>query len=165
MFLIDCPFCGSRDQREFSCGGEAHIARPPRPASLSDDEWADYLFMRKNPKGVQYERWMHAHGCRRWFNVARNTATDRILAVYRMGEPAPALDGQAPPTPCGEPAVGSGNLALGQGTPAAAKPRVATRPGAPAKPKSAPKPRTSAKPRATARPKSKRPAKAEETTS
>ena len=25
------------------------------------------LFMRKNIKGVQFERWNHAHGCRKWF--------------------------------------------------------------------------------------------------
>ncbi len=112
MLLIACPWCGPRDQREFSCGGEAHIVRPRLPSSLSDDEWADYVFMRKNPKGLHHERWSHAHGCRRWFNLARNTATDEILAVYRLGEPPPAIDGQGPPTPCGEPAVGSGNVAV-----------------------------------------------------
>jgi heterotetrameric sarcosine oxidase delta subunit len=45
--------------------------------------------MRKNPKGTQYERWNHARGCRRWFNVARDTVTHRILKVYKMGEPQP----------------------------------------------------------------------------
>ena len=25
MFIINCPYCGERDQTEFSCGGEAHI--------------------------------------------------------------------------------------------------------------------------------------------
>ena len=47
MFLINCPFCGERDQSEFSSGGEAHIVRPKQPTELSDDEWAEYLFMRK----------------------------------------------------------------------------------------------------------------------
>ena len=50
MLLIDCPYCGTRDQSEFSYGGEAHIVRPLKPDSLSDEEWADYLFMRTNPK-------------------------------------------------------------------------------------------------------------------
>ena len=44
--------------------------------------------MRKNPKGVHYERWMHAKGCRRYFNVARDTVTHEIYAVYEMGQPA-----------------------------------------------------------------------------
>jgi heterotetrameric sarcosine oxidase delta subunit len=88
--LISCPHCGPRDEIEFSCGGEAHIARPASSEAMSDAEWADYLFMRKNPKGVHYERWNHARGCRRWFNVARHTVTHEILAVYRMGEQPPA---------------------------------------------------------------------------
>ena len=54
MFLINCPFCGEREQSEFKAGGEAHIVRPKQPTELSDDEWAEYLFMRKNVKGVQF---------------------------------------------------------------------------------------------------------------
>jgi sarcosine oxidase subunit beta len=116
LFLIACPWCGPREQREFRCGGQAHIVRPARPADLGDEAWADFLFMRDNVKGIHAERWVHIHGCRRWFNVLRNTATDTILAVYEMGQarPAPpAPDAAAiPATPCGEPAVGSGNRAL-----------------------------------------------------
>ena len=89
MLLITCPYCGPRDESEFSCGGEAHIARPTDSMALSDAEWADYLFMRKNPKGLHYERWNHARGCRRWFNVARNTVSHEIAAVYAMCEPPP----------------------------------------------------------------------------
>ena len=91
MLLITCPYCGPREESEFSCGGEAHIARPADSMSLSDAEWADYLFMRKNPKGVHYERWNHARGCRRWFNVARDTVSHRIYAIYPMGEPPPPV--------------------------------------------------------------------------
>ncbi len=47
MFIINCPYCGERDQQEFKAGGEAHIERPKQPTELSDDEWAEYLFMRK----------------------------------------------------------------------------------------------------------------------
>jgi heterotetrameric sarcosine oxidase delta subunit len=93
MLHISCPFCGPREEIEFSYGGEGHIARPAEPDQLSDAEWADYLFMRKNPKGVHYERWNHTRGCRRWFNAARHTVTHEILAVYRMGEKPPAAKG------------------------------------------------------------------------
>ena len=51
MLLINCPYCGEREQEEFSCGGEAHIERPKNPPELSDDQWADYLFLRQNIKG------------------------------------------------------------------------------------------------------------------
>ena len=93
MLLIDCPWCGPRDEHEFSHGGEAHIARPVDPDALSDEEWSDYLFMRSNTKGVYAERWVHAHGCRRWFNVRRHTVSHEILAVYQVGE-KPAGEGQ-----------------------------------------------------------------------
>ena len=104
MFLIKCPYCGERDQAEFSCGGEAHIARPKNPPDLTDDQWAEYLFLRKNEKGI------HAYGCRQWFNLARNTATDEILAIYKMGAKSPKLKANIPSTPSGEPSIGSGNL-------------------------------------------------------
>jgi len=42
--------------------------------------------MRKNIKGLQYERWNHSHGCRRWFNMSRDTSNDKIHSVYKMGE-------------------------------------------------------------------------------
>jgi len=90
MLLIPCPWCGPRNEAEFHYGGEAHIARPPHPDALDDPAWADYLFMRSNPKGPFAERWVHNAGCRRWFHVVRDTATHRILAVYKIGEPPPS---------------------------------------------------------------------------
>ena len=89
MLRIPCPWCGVRDETEFNYGGQAHIARPEDPDALTDAEWADFLFMRDNPKGEFAERWMHAAGCGRWFNMRRHTVTHEILAVYRMGETPP----------------------------------------------------------------------------
>jgi heterotetrameric sarcosine oxidase delta subunit len=93
MLLIPCPWCGPRDETEFHYGGEAHITRPADPDALDDSAWAEYLFMRNNPKGPFAERWVHNAGCRRWFNLLRDTATHRILAVYRIGDPPPAQSG------------------------------------------------------------------------
>ncbi len=89
MMRIECPWCGGRDETEFHYGGEAHIARPQDPDALSDEAWADYLFMRANPRGVHAERWMHAQGCRRWFNALRHTVSHEVAAVYPMGAPRP----------------------------------------------------------------------------
>ena len=94
MMLIPCPWCGPRDEVEFRYGGEAHIVRPLDPAALDDAAWADYLHMRANPKGALAERWLHWAGCRRWFNLLRDTASHRILAVYRIGESPPAISRQ-----------------------------------------------------------------------
>jgi len=89
MLQIPCPWCGTRDETEFRFGGEAHVERPG--IDVSDAEWADYLFNRENPKGLHYERWFHTFGCRQWFNVARDTVTHEIHAVYKMGEAKPDL--------------------------------------------------------------------------
>lgn len=112
MFVIKCPYCGERDQTEFTCGGEAHIARPKDSESMSDEEWAEFVFLRTNPKGVFAERWNHTHGCRKWFNALRNTATDEMLAVYEMGTKPPEVEANVPATPCGEARIGSGNDAV-----------------------------------------------------
>ncbi len=94
MLQINCPCCGPRDESEFSYGGEAHIVRPKEPETLSDAEWADYLFMRSNTKGKYREQWCHSAGCRRWFNVERDTVSYEIQSVYRIGEsPAGARRG------------------------------------------------------------------------
>ena len=84
MLLIECPWCGNRAETEFSYGGEAGIVRPPDPDALSDEEWADYLFFRANPRGAHRELWNHAHGCRRWFGVVRDTVTYRIERSYEL---------------------------------------------------------------------------------
>ena len=44
-----------------------------------------------------------------WFNAVRNTATDEILAVYKIGAPRPDVATELPATPSGEPPIGSGN--------------------------------------------------------
>ena len=85
MLQIKCPNCGYRDEIEFSCGGEAHISRPDYSISLTDKEWSEYLFLRSNPKGIFLERWVHSHGCRRWFNLVRDTVTNEIFEIYLIG--------------------------------------------------------------------------------
>ncbi len=78
MLLIRCPHCGERPEIEFRNAGEAHVVRPVDPARVSDAEWAAYLYVRTNPRGVIGERWRHVHGCGRFFNARRHTVTDRF---------------------------------------------------------------------------------------
>ena len=93
MLNIECPWCGFRSESEFRCGGESHIVRPGPHTAVDDDTWADYLFYRNNPRGIQYERWLHVHGCAQWFNVARDTVTHEIKAVYKITDPMPTFEG------------------------------------------------------------------------
>jgi heterotetrameric sarcosine oxidase delta subunit len=48
--------------------------------------WADRLWHRDNPRGLVRERWWHAHGCRLWLTVERDTTTNVIHSA--RGEPA-----------------------------------------------------------------------------
>ena len=89
MLLIHCPYCGERPEIEFSYGGQAHLARPLMPATLSDEEWGAYLYRRKNPCGLHAERWRHLRGCGRFFNALRDTTNDRFAATYKVGESPP----------------------------------------------------------------------------
>lgn len=86
MLLITCPYCGPRAEIEFHYGGEAHIPRPKSPDRLSDEAWADFLFLATNPKGLFRERWMHSAGCRKWFNMMRDTVSHEIIGTYKVGE-------------------------------------------------------------------------------
>ncbi len=88
MLLIQCPWCGVRDEVEFLAGGEAGRIRPLEPSSTSDREWGDFLFMRRNAKGQQLERWYHRSGCRRWFAAERDTASHVIAQTFELASAA-----------------------------------------------------------------------------
>ena len=126
MLLIACPYCQeARSEEEFSYAGEAHRARPASPETLSDAEWADYLHFRSNPLGPHREMWVHTAGCRRYFNVLRDTATYEILATYKMGAPAPGREGILPSPPAHAP--GREGILPSAGTPAPEPPDEAGR--------------------------------------
>ena len=50
MLNIKCPYCGFRDESEFSCGGEAHIIRPGYEIKLTDEEWMEE---QRDPRAVK----------------------------------------------------------------------------------------------------------------
>ncbi|WP_456696267.1 sarcosine oxidase subunit delta [Aeromicrobium sp. P5_D10] len=96
MLLLSCPWCGPRDETEYHYGGQAHVDYPKDPDELTDAEWSQYLFFRDNPQGPFAERWSHSGGCRRWFNVVRDTATYEVLSVYTGSmPPAPTREDSA----------------------------------------------------------------------
>ena len=82
MLQITCPWCGPREELEFRHGGEG----APLPPQATDAEWAGVLYYRTNPAGAHTERWVHAHGCRQWFHVVRDTLTHDISETRRLDE-------------------------------------------------------------------------------
>jgi sarcosine oxidase subunit delta len=92
VLTLTCPCCGvAADETELAAGGEAHLKRFGPGAT--DDDFEGYLFLRKNPKGVHFERWRHAYGCGKWFLAARDTATLEVFGTYpaQSKEPPRAL--------------------------------------------------------------------------
>ena len=82
-FLLTCPNCGPRSAYEFRFGGEYN----PRPSGpVSDAEWTDYVYLRRNVCGEQVEWWFHRLGCESWFIATRDTRTNEVISVHT--EPA-----------------------------------------------------------------------------
>jgi sarcosine oxidase subunit delta len=81
MLTFTCPHCGVQaEETELSPGGEAHLKRFG-PGS-SDADYEAYMFNRKNPRGVHFERWRHSYGCGKWFIAARCTVTLEVFGTY-----------------------------------------------------------------------------------
>ena len=90
MLLIYCPYCEmDRPELEFRYAGEAHVVRAADPDTVPDAAWEQFLYLRRNPKGLHAERWRHTNGCGRFFNCVRDTLTDKISVTYKAGEPRP----------------------------------------------------------------------------
>ena len=78
-----------RDEKQREAGRATAVEATP--GDLLGEEWAAFLFLRKNVKGPHAERWRHIHGCARFFNAVRDTVTDKFLMTYKAGEPKPEL--------------------------------------------------------------------------
>lgn len=82
---INCPFCGSRDLREFTFRGDAEAVRsewsdaPAGPDAVHAE--ADRVYLRDNPAGRHRGLWYHAAGCRSWLVIERHTRTHEIFSV------------------------------------------------------------------------------------
>ena len=84
---IACPYCGPRENGEFSYLGDA---KPQRPALAAGEEaMFDYVFLRDNVAGEMQELWYHGGGCRAWLKVDAQHADARDFGG-RGQRPAPA---------------------------------------------------------------------------
>ncbi|MGA7325956.1 MAG: sarcosine oxidase subunit delta [Rhodomicrobium sp.] len=77
---IHCPYCGEREQGEFSYLGDASKIRPAD--SLGDPAaMHDYVYLRENKAGRMNELWYHGGGCHAWLIVTRDSVTHDIFGV------------------------------------------------------------------------------------
>jgi sarcosine oxidase subunit delta len=92
---IKCPCCGERGLDEFLYYGDATVRRPDpaQPSALQD--FIEYTYQRRNPRGPHQELWYHSAGCHSWLVVERNTATHAISSVQFAKDVAAATAPQA----------------------------------------------------------------------
>jgi heterotetrameric sarcosine oxidase delta subunit len=76
MLLVPCPVCGPRNSEDFAYKGES-VSRPD-PNGVTEKEWRDYLYMRRNTAGWIHETWYCRDGCQRYFKTERNTITNEF---------------------------------------------------------------------------------------
>ena len=77
MQIFPCPFCGDRDEREFHFAGELGKQRPDTSGSVSERDWATYLYTQRNEKGPVREVWMHLP-CAELFVLERDSLTMEV---------------------------------------------------------------------------------------
>jgi methylglutamate dehydrogenase subunit B len=85
---INCPFCGTRDLREFTYLGDATVSRPDASATGALERFIDYVYMRDNPAGRHREFWYHGAGCQAWLVVTRDTRTHEIFGAEAASKAA-----------------------------------------------------------------------------
>ena len=57
----------------------------PDADNCNDREWADYIFMENNTRGVVREWWLHAPTSY-WFIAERDTISNEIIKTYPASE-------------------------------------------------------------------------------
>lgn len=93
MLRINCPYCGLRDETEFTYIGAADLHRPAADAGQA--AFFDHVYLRDNPRGLHAELWQHTGGCRAYLKVARDTQTHEVKdCVWPQGQFAKSLKGQ-----------------------------------------------------------------------
>ena len=78
MQLFNCPFCGPRDQSEFT-----YLRESSKIPALDADtpEWQKFVYERDNPCGAHAEWWQHNHGCRQVLEIIRHLQTHEVFEI------------------------------------------------------------------------------------
>jgi len=82
MMILNCPLNGPRNISEFAYGGEV---REMPAVDASVHEWAAYVFIDRNTRGLVREWWLHLPTSY-WFIAERDTATNEVVRTYAADE-------------------------------------------------------------------------------
>ena len=83
MKTLDCPLNGRRSISEFAYLGEVKTSPAAGAGTVG---WADYVFFERNLAGPVREWWIHI-ATNYVFVVDRDTRSDEVLAIYKIGDP------------------------------------------------------------------------------
>ena len=83
MLLIPCPYCGERDESEFSYGGSSRNY-PTLGEDHSIVDWYQSIYFASSDRNWLHEYWYHNAGCERWIEVKRDLYTHKIEPVSRI---------------------------------------------------------------------------------
>jgi methylglutamate dehydrogenase subunit B len=78
---LDCPFCGSRELREF----EFHKTLPAAAGQGAFER----TYERMAELDRSLEHWQHVGGCRAWLLVERNPSTGTVHGIRLLGGAEP----------------------------------------------------------------------------
>jgi sarcosine oxidase, subunit delta len=81
VLQIPCPWCGLRDEIEFSARGP--VAKRPDPQASNDSQWTAYLYRAANSLGWLSEYWVHSFGCGQLFALERHTGSNELRRESR----------------------------------------------------------------------------------
>ena len=96
MLLIPCPWCGPRDGDRVRLRRRgAHRAAAEYPSARRRGTGPTISSCATNPQGPHHERWLHAQGCRRWFNACATPSPTRSPPSYKWRAAAEGAHGAA----------------------------------------------------------------------
>jgi methylglutamate dehydrogenase subunit B len=78
---LACPFCGTRELREF-------VFHKTLPAA---EQTSAYQRTYERVASLEHsvEHWQHLEGCRAWLLIERNPSTGEVLHIRLLGGEAP----------------------------------------------------------------------------
>ena len=79
MTQLVCPFCGSRELREFEFRKTA--------STLSANAFAQ-VYLRVEQLETSVEHWQHVLGCRAWLTIRRNPTTGVVTSIQLLNDPS-----------------------------------------------------------------------------
>jgi len=92
MLLINCPYCGERDQSEFSYGGRS-ANYPTLDSAASVEKWHRAIHLHDSSQKLIREYWYHEYGCEQWIEILRDVDSHEMTPISGADKQIPRDQG------------------------------------------------------------------------